>query len=147
MSVKSAIGEYANPCLETTSDILVLDTRDIVEKSGVYNVYRMESHGCQQYYNLYANGSYSHEEEQYTLNPHKRQRTTSSGLVSSLKSDRNLFSRLFVASQFRDGNLNDYFSHKNQPCPPSLQPEGNSNWAPNRTLFYAYKMPQRIMMT
>ena len=42
-SVKSAIGEYGNPFLETSSDILVLDTRDIVEKSGVYNVYRMES--------------------------------------------------------------------------------------------------------
>ena len=42
-SVKSAIGEHGNPLLETSSDILVLDTRDIVEKSGVYNVYRMES--------------------------------------------------------------------------------------------------------
>ena len=50
--------------------------------------------------------------------------TTSSGLVSSLKSDRNLFSGLFVASQFRDINLNDYFSHKNQPCPPSLSARG-----------------------
>ena len=57
MSVKSAIGEYGNHFLETSSDILVLDTRDIVETSGVYNVYRMESQGCQQYYNLYANGS------------------------------------------------------------------------------------------
>ena len=124
MSVKSALGEYGNPFLETSSDILVLDTRDIVEKSGVYNVYRMESQGCQHNYNLYANGSCSHEEEQYTINPHKRQRTTSSGLVSSLKSDRNLFSRLFVASQFRGGNLNDYFSHKNQPCPTSLTARG-----------------------
>ena len=124
MSVKSAIGEYGNPFLETRSDILVLDTQDIVQKSGVYNVYRMESQGCQQNYNLYANGSCSHEQEQYTINPHKRQRTTSSGLVSSLKSDRNLFSRLFVASQFRGGNLNDYFSHKNQPCPTSLSARG-----------------------
>ena len=124
MSVKSAIGEYGNPFLETSSDILVLDIRDMVEKSSVHNVYRMESQGCQQYYNLYANGSYSHEEEQYTLNPHKSRRTTSSGLVSSLKSDRNLSSRFHVASQFRDGNLNDYFSHKNQPCPPSLSARG-----------------------
>ena len=124
MSVTSAIGEYGNPFVETSSEILVLDTRDIVEKYGVYNVYRMESQGCQQYYNLYAKGSCSHEEEQYTVNPHKRQRTTSSGLVSSLKSDRNLFSRLFVASQFRDGNLNYYFSHNNQPCPPPLSARG-----------------------
>ena len=68
--------------------------------------------------------SCSHGEEQYTLNPHKRQRTTSSGLVSSVKSDRNLFSRLFIASQFRDGDLTDYFSHKNQPCPPPLSTRG-----------------------
>ena len=78
MSVKSAIGEYGNPLLETSSDILVLDTRDIVEKGGVNNVYRMESQGYQQYYNVYANCSCSHAEEQYTLNPHKRQRTISS---------------------------------------------------------------------
>ena len=81
MSVQSAIGDYGNPFRETSSDILVLNTRDIVEKSGVYNVYRMESQGCAQYYNFYANGSCSHEEEQYILNPHKRQRTTSGGLV------------------------------------------------------------------
>ena len=84
----------------------------------------MESQGCQQYYNLYAKGCYSHDEEQYTLNPHKRQRTTSSGLVSPLKSDRNLSSRLFVASQFRGGNLNDYLSHNNQPCPSSQSARG-----------------------
>ena len=39
MSVKSAIGEYGNPFLETCSDILVLDTGDIGEKCGVYNVH------------------------------------------------------------------------------------------------------------
>ena len=44
-----------------SSDILVLDTRDTVEKSVIDNVYRMESHGCQQYYNLHAKGSCSHE--------------------------------------------------------------------------------------
>ena len=58
------------------------------------------------------------------IHPHKRQRTTSSGLVSSLKSNRNLFSRLFVASQFRDGNLDHYFSHKYQTCPPLLSARG-----------------------
>ena len=46
--------------------------------------------------------------------------TKTSELVSSLKSDRNLFSRLYVASQFRDGNLDECFSHENQPCPPSI---------------------------
>ena len=52
--------------------------------------------------------------------PHKGQKTKISEPVSSLKSDRSLFSRLYVASQFRDGNLDVIFSHENQPCPPSL---------------------------
>ena len=51
---------------------------------------------------------------------HKGQKIKISEPVSSLKSDRSLFSRLYVASQFRDGNLDDFFSHENQPCPPSL---------------------------
>ena len=108
------------------SDILVRDTRDIVEKYVIDNVYRMDSQGCQQYYNLYANGYCSHEKEQYklTLNPHKRQRTTYCGLVSSLKSDCNLFSRLYDVSQFRDVNRNGYLSNANQPCPPLVSARG-----------------------
>ena len=122
-----------------SSDILVLDTLDIVKTFVIDNVYRMESHECQQYYNLHANGSCSHDKEQYklTLNPHKRQRTTSCGLVSSLKSDCNLFSRLYAASQFRDVNLNDYFSNENQPCSPSLSARGKLKLGTNRTLFDA----------
>ena len=29
-----------------------------------------------------------------------------------------------MASQFRDVNLNDYFSNENQPCPPSVSARG-----------------------
>ena len=46
MSLKYAIGEYSNPFLKTSTDFLVLDTRDIVEKSVIDNVYRIESLGC-----------------------------------------------------------------------------------------------------
>ena len=41
---------------QTSSDLLVLDTRDVVQKYVVDNVYRIESLGCQQYDNLYGNG-------------------------------------------------------------------------------------------
>ena len=44
--------------------------------------------------------------------------------VIAEKSDCDLFWRLHVASQFRDGNLNEFFSHENQPCPPSLSVRG-----------------------
>ena len=41
---------------QTSSDLLVLDTRDVVDKYVVDLVYRIEFLGCQQYDNLYGNG-------------------------------------------------------------------------------------------
>ena len=41
---------------QTSSDLLVLDTRDVVDKYVVDGVYRIEFLGCQQYDNLYGNG-------------------------------------------------------------------------------------------
>ena len=70
------------------SDLLVLDIRDAVEKYVVDNVYRIESLAGQQYDNLYGNG-YSRVRTIF-LNihlfntPYKRQRTNTSGIVSSL---------------------------------------------------------------
>ena len=48
-SLKATIDEYSNPFLETSGDLLVLDTRDIVEKYVIDNLYRIEALGCQQY--------------------------------------------------------------------------------------------------
>ena len=44
--------------------------------------------------------------------------------VSMLKSDCNLFARLYVACQARDGNLDEFFSHENHQYPTALSPNG-----------------------
>ena len=44
--------------------------------------------------------------------------------LANLKSDCNLFSHLYIASNFRDGNLEDFFKHENHPWPPSLSEQG-----------------------
>ena len=51
-SLKATIDEHSNPFLETSGDLLVLDTRDIVEKSVIDHLYRIEALGCQQYDNF-----------------------------------------------------------------------------------------------
>ncbi len=56
MSLKSEICEYGNPFLETSSDVLVLERRDIVETSVMDNVHRIDSLGCQEYNHLCMNG-------------------------------------------------------------------------------------------
>ena len=117
-SLQATIAENSNPFLETSGDLLDLDTMDIVEKSVIDNnyLYRIEALGCQQYDNFVSERLVERTIPIYDVmkknnihlfnTPHTRQKTKTSELVSSLKSDRNLFSRLYVASQFRDGNLN-----------------------------------------
>ena len=41
-----------------------------------------------------------------------------------MKSDCNLFSRLYLACQARDGDVDQFFSHENHACPPSLSQGG-----------------------
>ena len=41
-----------------------------------------------------------------------------------MKSDCNLFSRLYLACQARYGDVYQFFSHENHACPPSLSQGG-----------------------
>ena len=56
-------------------------------------------------------------------------RTASKGKqqLTSLKNDVELFSRLYISCQTRDGNLEEFFRHENQACPPSLSDAGRLN--------------------
>ena len=40
--------------------------------------------------------------------------------LASLKDDCSLFSRLYIACQSRQGDLQTFFEHENQPWPPAL---------------------------
>ena len=44
--------------------------------------------------------------------------------ISVLKSDYNLFARLYIACQAREGNLQEFFRHENHGSPPSLSCAG-----------------------
>lgn len=47
------------------------------------------------------------------------------GKMSGLKSDRNLFSKLYIAtSEHRSGDLETFFQHENQQYPPSISVNG-----------------------
>ena len=47
--------------------------------------------------------------------------------LNSLKCDVELFSRLYIGCQTCDGNLDEFFRHENQACPPSLSAAGKLN--------------------
>ena len=44
--------------------------------------------------------------------------------VASLKCDVELFSRLYIGCQTREGNLEEFFRHENQVYPPALCDDG-----------------------
>ena len=47
--------------------------------------------------------------------------------VSDLNSDVNLFSKLYIASQSREVDMDNFFAHENHPWPPSLATNGRMN--------------------
>ena len=51
--------------------------------------------------------------------PRQKEPSKDKQQISSLKSDCALFSRLFFSGQTREKDLDDFFEHENQGCPPS----------------------------
>ncbi len=49
MSLKATFDEYGNPFLESSGDLLVLDTRDIVDETVVDAVNKVQELGLEQY--------------------------------------------------------------------------------------------------
>ena len=56
--------------------------------------------------------------------PHAKQRSRSKEQVASLKTSCTLFSRLYIACQARQCNIDSFFEHENQACPPSISDMG-----------------------
>ena len=61
----------------------------------------------------------------FLFKPQKSTMTRSSLQLTSVKSDCHLFSRLYIACQTRDGNLDEFFRYENQAYPPSLSRGGS----------------------
>jgi len=55
--------------------------------------------------------------------------------MKSLKNDVGLFSRLYIVCQNRDGNLDEFFQHENQACPPALSDGGGIRLGAKSDLF------------
>ena len=129
------IEEMGNPFIEGSKDLLKLDTRDIVDPALVTSVCQAGEIGQQQYDTFVTERL--HQQAKPLSEPIKknklllfshpppRQKSNASLQVSSLKSDCSLFSRLYIACQSRDGDLEEFFHHENQVCPPSLSQYGN----------------------
>ena len=119
-----------NPFLEQSQDLLVLDTRDILDQSVGESVRKAEELGEKQYHNFVDERLVKHEvpiadvilKNKLVLLCHPTTKAPSKQKmqVTALKNDCNLFSRLYISCQTRSGDLETFLMHENQATPPLL---------------------------
>ena len=124
------ISEFGNPFLETSTDLLVLDTHNIADDNVICTVNSIEDLGKKQFNEFVQNRLNT---QVYSLyDPIKKNKlplfskvsvkktSTQKVEITTLKKNCQLFSPLYLACQIRNGNLDDFFRHENQSFPPSL---------------------------
>ena len=129
-SLVTTIEDFGNPFLEESEDLIVLDTKEIAGPASVTILRQIEAVGKEQCNQFITERLLNRTKSLYdpikrnkvslfNFSPPKESCKTSQQL-SSMKSDCALFARLYISCQTRDGNLDEFFKHENQGCPPSL---------------------------
>ena len=120
----ATVSKMGNPFLDECPELLVLDSRNCASEQVVETVKTIEALGLSQYKKYVADVIVSRDIsihqpiKKNSLPLFKRQAPKESKTkkqISSLKSDCNLFSHLYIASTFRGGDLEEFFSHENHP--------------------------------
>ncbi|CAG2205900.1 unnamed protein product [Mytilus edulis] len=134
IALTATIEEMGNPFLEESEDLLVLDTRDIVDPKVANTVRNIEQIGNDKYHEYVRERldkrttPLSDPIKQNKLHLFSRQELRSESKekrqISSLKQNCSLFSQLYVSCQVRDSDLDEFFRHENQAYPPSLSQFG-----------------------
>ena len=129
-SLVAVLEEMGNPFLEESEELYKLDTKDVAAPSVVFTVRRIEALGTTQFDTYISDRlvrrtvplSEPIKKNKLPLfsSPPPKTLSKSKQQLSSVKSDCALFSRLYISCQTREGNLEDFFRHENQACPPSL---------------------------
>ena len=145
-SLTHAIEEMGNPFTEYSRDLLVLNSRNVVDTAVAETVRQILKIGLEQYEShvdkRLVNQTMPITDPIKRNNLHLfrrspcREKSRKDLEISSLKNDCSLFSRLYAASQIRHGDLDKFFQHENQAYPPSL-----SNMGKLRTVNKSDLMP------
>ena len=124
----------ANPFIENSDDLLVLDSRNIVDSAVADIVRYIERLGFDQY-NTYVcerlvdqtapiSDNIKHNNLYLFSQPPVKGKSQKQLQPQSLKQNCSLFSWLYITSQIRNGNLDEFFKYDNKPYPPSLSQLG-----------------------
>jgi hypothetical protein len=129
-SMVKAFNELGNPFTETSSDLLALDTKLIMADQVVEGIRTASVLGKQLHEEFVEQRLEKMTKPFYDTIPKNNVPLFKSGenkssskakaKLSTLKSDLQLFSRLYISCQSRDGEMDMFFEHENHAWPPSL---------------------------
>ena len=125
------IMSMGNPFMDTSGELMTLDTHDCVDDAVVEALHRMETLGkvqCSKYVKDLLVDRKESIHKTITKNQLPLFKCSHSTKVKSkakqefqqIKSDCNMFSQLFIAAHVRDTQLEELFTHENHPWPPAL---------------------------
>lgn len=133
-SLVGVIEELGNPFLEESTDLLVLDTKEIANLTAIETLQNAHFIGQQQFESFTKECLIDRTRSLYdTIRRNKLQLFSGSNTknatnikqqIVSIKNDVALFSRLYIGCQTRGGNIDMFFEHENQACPPALSDDG-----------------------
>ena len=117
--------------MEKSGDLLILDTRDILDTAVAETLRKAEALGEENYQTFVQERLIASTKPIITdvipknklalfSNPPAKSPSKQKMQVAALKNDCYLFSRLYVSCQTRTGDLDKFFAHENQAAPPSL---------------------------
>ena len=121
MTLVTPFEEMGIPFTEDSGDLLSLHTKDRMEADVVQSVTCVCKVGQEQY-DLFVQDRFV-DKTKYITDPlhknklplfsRKKAASKQKTQVAALKDDCALFSRLYIACQSRDGNLEEFFKHEN----------------------------------
>ena len=120
-SLTAVIEEMGNPFAENSNDLHVLDSRDLADPAVIDTLHQIKSLGQEQY-DTYINERLVNQTKPITdaikrnnlllfSRPPVREKSRAQLQRSSLNNGCSLFSRLYIASQIRSGDLDQFFQH------------------------------------
>ena len=129
-SLVSTIEELGNPFEEESTDLISLVSKDVADPGMKASLNKIEEIGKNQYEAFIKerlmerskpiDDSISRNALPLWKSVSKSSRSKEKMKLQSVKTDCQLFSKLYIGCQSRDGNIDEFFSHENQGAPPSL---------------------------
>ena len=142
-SLCSTISANGNPFSENATELMTIDSHICSDETVKQTLNVIETTGKSQYERFVKDvlidrtqpihGKIKKNNFALFKTPPKKLKSKMAEQTVELKSDYSLFSRLFIACQVREGDLEEFFAHENHPWPPSLSKHGKLRLPTNKS--------------